>query len=344
MKIQSIINLIRCHMDNNDAGFRSEVSKIANDFDIEGKNEIASYLMELISTTNYYRPQNNVNSLAFLKKCDVDNASLYLPQSIQNDILGIVRSRAKSIPISKVLFYGKPGSGKTQSAFQIARLLDKELLLVKTEELIDSRLGQTSKNVLALFDEIRHLASMDVVILFDEIDGLVMNRLSNNDLREMGRVTSTFLKELESLPDKVLFIATTNLADSLDKALLRRFDARISFDRYSKDDLIQVSDSLLSGLLKRTESKSDMRLFNKILRNAERLPYPGEMKQILKIAIAFSDDSSEYDYLKRIYEELHNGAPISIEKLSKEGFTTREIETLTGISKSSVSRIQKGQE
>lgn len=55
-----------------------------------------------------------------------------------------------------------------------------------------------------------------------------MNRMNNNDLREMGRVTSTFLKELDSLSSDVLLIATTNLVNSFDKALLRRFDAKIS--------------------------------------------------------------------------------------------------------------------
>lgn len=341
MKIQNIINLIKCHIDDNDVGFKNEVAQIANDFDAEGKSEISDYLMELISTSNFYQPQINASNFHFLEKVSLINSSLYLPETIQKDIFGIVRSSTKSISISKVLFYGKPGSGKTQSAYQIARLLNRELFEVKTEELIDSHLGQTSKNIVTLFEEIKRLPTNKVVILFDEIDSLVMNRVSENDVREMGRVTSTFLKELEEMSDRTLLIATTNLMESLDKALLRRFDAKISFNRYTNEDLIQVSDSILTSLLKKTDSKSDIRLFNKILNSAKEIPYPGEMKQIIKIALAFSDESSEYDYLKRIFSEVYKTEEISIQTLSSEGFTTREIEILTGIPKSTVSRKQK---
>ena len=54
--------------------------------------------------------------------------------------------------------------------------------------------------------------------------------------------------------------------------------------------------------------------------------------------MAFSDQSYPHDYQKRLLRSLHNGRNLSISKLSKLGFTVREIEILTGVSKSSVSR------
>ncbi len=342
MKKQNIINLVKYYVEKNDSAFRNEVLEIANDFHNNGDVEIGSYLMDLISTTNYYQPQNNYRDLIYLTKHTNTNKSLYLPEVIKDDILGIVRAFNKSIPISKILFYGKPGTGKTESAFQIARLMNRDILTVNMEELIDSHLGQTSKNIITLFDEIRHLYSNNVVILFDEIDALVMNRISNNDLREMGRVTSTFLKELDSLSNNIILIATTNLDEHLDNALLRRFDVKISFDRYSKDDLIEVSEFILKDLLRKAStSKADSRLFRKILKTVEKIPYPGDMLQIIKIALAFSDESNQYDYLRRLYIELNKNVEISIQKLTSQGFTTREIEILTGIPKSSVARKLK---
>ena len=342
MKKQNIINLVKYYVEKNDSAFRNEVLEIANDFHNNGDVEICSYLMDLISTTNYYQPQNNYRDLIYLTKHTNNNKPLYLPEAIKDDILGIVRSANKNISISKILFYGKPGTGKTESAFQIARLMNRDILTVKMEDLIDSHLGQTSKNIVTLFDEIRHLYSNNIVILFDEIDALVMNRISNNDLREMGRVTSTFLKELDSLSDNTILIATTNLVDYIDNALLRRFDAKISFDRYTNEDLIEVSEFILKDLLKKaSSSKADSRLFRKILTTVENIPYPGEMLQIIKIALAFSDDSNQYDYLRRLYIELNKNDDISIQKLTSQGFTTREIEILTGIPKSSVARKLK---
>jgi len=173
---------------------------------------------------------------------------------------------------------------------------------------------------------------------------VVLDRINKNDLREMGRVTSVFLKELDALNDKIVIIATTNLFDSLDKALVRRFDATVSFDRYSKEDLIEIADAMLTTHLKNSANlKKDIRLFNKILNNLEILPYPGDLKQIIKTSIAFSDESNEYDYLRKIYLAL-NGNPrnLDIQKLSNEGYTTREIEILSRIPKSSVSRKLRG--
>lgn len=341
MKKQNIINLVRYYSEKNDAAFRNEVKEIAQDFDRNGDEEIGEYLMELISTADYYVPQTSYKNLEYLKKCSYNDKPLSLPDTIYEDVMGLVRSVNKELPISKTLFYGAPGSGKTECAFQVARLLNRDLLSVRMEELVDSHLGQTQKNIISLFDEIQHLSSRNVVILFDEIDSLVMNRLSNNDLREMGRVTSTFLKELEQLSEKILLICTTNLKDSLDKALLRRFDVCISFDRYSKEDIIEASLSILKYLIKRTNFKLDTRLFTKILNNTETLPYPGDMHQIIKLSLAFADDSYEYDYLRKLYTTLQGNNKLNIAELSQKGYTLREIEVLTGVSKSSVSRRLK---
>ena len=58
--------------------------------------------------------------------------------------------------------------------------------------------------------------------------------------------------------------------------------------------------------------------------------------------MAFSDINDPYDYFKRFLKSIHGGTIPSIEELHKLGFTVREIELLTGISKSSVSRELNG--
>lgn len=344
MKKQSIVNLVKYHVEHNNDAFVSEVSEIAKDFAAKGDSTISEYLMELISTVNYYVPQANYKNLRFLKKIEYSTKPLLLPDIIEEDVIGIAKAISKKSDLSKFLFHGAPGSGKTESAYQIARLLKRDILYVSSEQLIDSRLGETAKNIALLFDEINHLPYGNSIVLFDEIDSLVLDRINKNDLREMGRVTSVFLKELDALNEKIVIIATTNLFDSLDKALVRRFDATVSFDRYSKEDLIEIADAMITTHLKNSANlKKDIRLFNKILNNLQILPYPGDLKQIIKTSIAFSDESNEYDYLRKIYLTL-NGNPrtIDIQKLSSEGYTTREIEILSRIPKSSVSRKLRG--
>ena len=345
MKKQNLINLVRYHVEKNNDAFASEVAEIAREFDANGDSKIAQYLMELISTASFYVPQSNYKNLKYLRKVEYSTRPLMLPDIIEEDVIGIARAISNKSELSKFLFYGSPGCGKTESAYQIARVLARDILIVDFEQLVDSRLGETAKNVALLFDEVNHLPYNKVIVIFDEIDSLVLDRINQNDLREMGRVTSVFLKELDRVNEHIPIIATTNLYDNFDKALLRRFDATVSFDRYSKEDLIKISDSLLVAHLKKAQnSKQDMRLFNKILKNLASIPYPGEIKQIIKTSIAFSDESSEYDYLRKFYYSFYgNSDSIDIQQLSERGFTTREIEILSRIPKSSVSRKLRDQ-
>lgn len=157
------------------------------------------------------------------------------------------------------------------------------MFYVDFENLIDSKLGQTNKNIAALFNEINMLPQPDkVVVLFDEIDVIALDRINSNDVREMGRATSVILKELDRLTDlnkEIVIIATTNLFSSFDKALVRRFDAVINFDRYTKEDLIEVAEYYFTSFVKNFKGISkDIRLFRKIMNVAEKIPYPGELK------------------------------------------------------------------
>jgi len=182
-----------------------------------------------------------------------------------------------------------------------------------------------------------------VLILFDEIDAIALDRVNSNDLREMGRVTSTILKELDKLNEEVVLIATTNLYEKFDKALIRRFDSVINFNRYERDDLIEIAEIILNSLLKKFKyAGRDMKLFKKIIKNMKEIPNPGELKNIIRVSLAFSDPTNEFDYLKRLLKLIvKNSNNINLKELQLMGFTVREIEVLTGISKSQVSRELK---
>lgn len=341
MKKKNVINLIKYYTEKNDSGFRAEAYEIAKDFDKNGDYQLSEYIMALLSEANVFVPQINDNDMTYFKKVAVNNTPLPLPEDIKNDIMGVINAIGHKIGINKFLFEGAPGTGKTETVKQVARILNRELYQVQFDSIIDSKLGQTSKNLVATFDEINNLRHPEnVIILFDEIDALALDRMNDNDLREMGRVTSTFLKELDNLSDKLVLIATTNLYKSFDKALIRRFDSIINFNRYSKEELIEISETILNEyLLKFTNVSKDIKLFRKILSIPEKLPYPGDLKNIIKTSLAFSKPDNENDYLIRLYENITNSKINGdIKRLQSQNFTVREIEKLTGISKSQVSR------
>lgn len=345
MKKQNVINLIKYHIERNENAFRNEAINIARYFDSIGDEQLAEYIMSLIAESNLYTPQSSDFESEFLKQINTNVMEpLNLPTEISEDIKGIINAVNHNIGINKFLFEGLPGSGKTEAAKHIARLLDRTLFCVDFDNLIDSKLGQTNKNIASVFNEINMLPNSNrVVVLFDEIDVIALDRINSNDVREMGRVTSTILRELDRLTDlnkEIVIIATTNLFSNFDKALIRRFDAVINFNRYSKNDLIEVAEYYFSAFIKSFKGISkDTRLFKKILNASDELPYPGELKNIIKTSLAFSDINSGYDYLRRLYNSLiGNLDKTDINQLYEKGFTVREIEKLKGESKSTVSR------
>lgn len=303
--------------------------------------------------SNLYTPQSSDFESEFLKQVEIRNLeALNLPLEITKDIKGIINAVNRNVGINTFLFEGLPGSGKTEAAKNVARLLDRYLFRVDFENLIDSKLGQTNKNIIKVFREINMLPNAnEVVILFDEIDVIALDRINSNDVREMGRVTSTILRELDRLADlnkEIVIIATTNLYSNFDKALIRRFDAVINFNRYSDEDLIEVAEYYFSSFIKNFKGISkDTGLLKKILKTAKKIPYPGELKNIIKTSLAFSDIGSEYDYLKRLYNSLIGGLnQKDIKQLQEEGFTVREIEKLKKVEKNAeeLRRVEKNVE
>lgn len=345
MKKQNILNLIKYHVEKNENGFRNEAIDIARSFDSIGDYQLAEYIMGLIAESNMYVPQSSDFESKFLSQVDTTGTNpLYLPEGIAEDIKGIINAINHRIGINKFLLEGMPGSGKTEAAKQIARLLDRTLYCVNFDNLIDSKLGQTNKNISQVFAELNSLPNAErVVVLFDEIDVIALDRVNSHDVREMGRATSTILRELDRLTDlnrDIVIIATTNLYKNFDKALVRRFDAVVNFDRYTKDDLIEVGVYYFSSFVKNFKGiAKDMRLLKKIMSVSPKLPFPGELKNIIKTSLAFSDVDSENDYLRRLFNALiGNLDKTEVSDLSKMGFTVREIEKLTGESKSTVAR------
>ena len=131
MKKQNIINLIKYHVEKNENSFRNEAINIARYFDSIGDDQLAEYVMGLIAESNLYTPQGCDYESRFLKQIDISALEpLNLPVVISEDLKGIINAVSHNIGINKFLFEGLPGSGKTEAAKHVARLLNRTLLYV----------------------------------------------------------------------------------------------------------------------------------------------------------------------------------------------------------------------
>ena len=334
MKKRNIISLIKYHAEKNEIGFRNEAYEIAKEFDSLGDYQLAEYIMTLMADVNAYAPQIPEFTSPFFESVAVseNQKMLLLPDPITNDLFGVMNAINHNIEINKFMFQGLPGTGKTEAVKQLARILNRELFMVDFSAIIDSKLGQTQKNLAALFREINSFAHPEkVIVLFDEIDALALDRTNSNDVREMGRATSAMLKGFDGMHKDVVLVATTNLFENFDKALKRRFDAVIDFNRYTEEDLLEIAEKMLDQYLGKLKSAHrDIRLFRKIMKLLPQKMYPGDLKNLIKTSVAFSKPRDGVDYFRRLYYSICNEKPEDLKKLRAQKFTVREIEILTG--------------
>jgi SpoVK/Ycf46/Vps4 family AAA+-type ATPase len=125
-------------------------------------------------------------------------------------------------------FAGPPGTGKTICAEAIAHALGRRLLVVRYAEVESMWMGETAKNVSAVF---RLAREETAVLLFDEADAIASRRSSHLDhasTRESNAVVNVLLKELERFTGVVIF--ATNLAANFDPAFERRISTHVMFE------------------------------------------------------------------------------------------------------------------
>lgn len=143
----------------------------------------------------------------------------------------------------KILLHGHSGCGKTTTAKAIATALNKNIVIINLSTLINARIGETSRNVKALFDKaIREKA----VLFLDEFDQIGKSRDSEDkDVAEMKRLVNTIIQLIDYFPADSLLICATNHYNSIDSALLRRFQIRLKFEMPDKNQLDLYYDKLL---------------------------------------------------------------------------------------------------
>ncbi|KAK8248475.1 ATPase family AAA domain-containing protein 1-A [Phyllosticta capitalensis] len=170
-----------------------------------------------------------------------------------------------------LLLYGPPGTGKTLLAKAVAKESGATVLQISASEIYEMWVGESEKNVRAVFSLARKLSPC--VVFIDEADSLFGTRAGGKHKAHQKDTLNQFLKEWDGMNDLSVFImVATNRPFDMDDAVLRRLPRRVLVDLPTEKDREsilkihlkgeQLDDSLdLADIAKRTPfySGSDLK-------------------------------------------------------------------------------------
>ena len=211
-------------------------------------------------------PDDNQGYKEIIKNTEIVGKKLYYSDDIQNLIMELthlledrnfqmVRTRMKSSGFRcgfTCLFYGDPGSGKTETVLQLARQTGRDIMQVNISQIKSCWVGESEKNIKALFDEYREIVGRSEktpILLFNEADAIINKRQEGAERavdKMENSIQNIILQEMENLDG--IMIATTNLAQNMDKAFERRFLYKIKFEKPTLEARIHIWHEMIPTL------------------------------------------------------------------------------------------------
>ena len=190
----------------------------------------------------------------------VDTLSQLLSEERYNQIRSALTAKGMRTGFT-CLFYGSPGTGKTETVYQLARKTGRDIIMVDVSKLKSYWVGESEKNFKSLFSKYRQLvkdSKLTPILLFNEADAIFGVRQSGAE-RAVDKMENSLqnilLQEMEDLQG--ILIATTNLTDNLDKAFERRFLYKIQFKNPTNTIRSKIWQSMMPEL-----SKTDIELLS----------------------------------------------------------------------------------
>ena len=150
------------------------------------------------------------------------------------------------------LFYGAPGTGKTETVLQLARQTGRDIMQVDVSRIKSCWVGESEKNIKSLFDAYREKVKKSFItpiLLFNEADAIINKRQegAERSVEKMeNSIQNIILQEMENL-DGIL-IATTNLVQNMDKAFERRFLYKIKFEKPTLEARMHIWHEMIPSL------------------------------------------------------------------------------------------------
>ncbi|MEA1918231.1 MAG: ATP-binding protein [Campylobacterota bacterium] len=150
---------------------------------------------------------------------------------------------------ARIIFYGHPGTGKTMTAYSLAKSLKRQVLSFDCSKILSMYVGESEKNVRKIFDTYKELSEKtktEPILFLDEADQFLGSRSSgvNTSADQMhNQMQNIFLEQIENFEG--VLIATTNLLENIDTAFSRRFNYKIEFKKPNEVQRKQLWELML---------------------------------------------------------------------------------------------------
>ena len=181
----------------------------------------------------------------------VDRLQELLAEDRYREVEGMLRNKGLR-PGFTCLFYGAPGTGKTETVYQIARKTGRGIIMADVSKLKSMWVGESEKNLKRLFAKYStcvRRSGKAPILCFNEADAIFGIRKSGAEdaVDKMeNSLQNIILQEMENL--RGILIATTNLTENLDKAFERRFLYKVHFENPSVEAKTKIWSSLIPEL------------------------------------------------------------------------------------------------
>ena len=244
---QQLIGLVKSHAEGDEARFFDLAMQLAASEAQKGHARLAEQLRQWAEAgqqppkaiksapTPLAAPRGDLAGFLSASYPSTRLRDLILPPHLEDELAHIVietrmteRLEEKGLrPRRRLLLAGPPGTGKTLTAEALAGELKFPLFTVLLHGLITKFMGETAQKLRLIFDAVRTTRG---IYLFDEIDALAAARGADNDIGEARRILNSFLQFLDENTGPSIVVATTNLPEILDRAVLRRFDLVLPYE------------------------------------------------------------------------------------------------------------------
>lgn len=362
----ALLNLIKAFKKNDHQTADRIIQHIIGNAEKRKQYKFAKKLREVYAksseerTPAFFQPSSVIppslteKGLFEIRNSKIDSSSIILSNANKNILHEIVENYSKRELLekhglandSRLILHGPPGTGKTLFAYVIAGELGLPLYHVNLDALVSSFLGETGKNLKAIFDE---AAKEDCVLLLDEFDAIAKHRDDAQELGELKRVVTVLLQNIDSLNPRTILVAATNHEHLLDPAVWRRFayslkmdvldlNARKSLLNLYIGDRKDLDMSLLAELSDGLSGAIIKQMINRSLRKSVLNDDDDNLQAYLVESFLLANGSNT-ERLKGTKRENFVKALKYLREADARKYTYEELEKITGMAASTLHHI-----